>query len=145
MYSCSFLPDKNVYSNEELERGIKEAIASGDDELIVANLTDFQWDSLLILAPYTWIDDCEERFNLDCSPIEHSGIQHLDDRCVIVFLHDGVICEMVESIRHPGDFVPSVSKYFSPEEANFRIVNTDQQLKSGETWIELVQKDINYP
>jgi len=145
LFSCNLISQKQIPSNEELESRIKEMVTSGADELVISNLTEFEWDSLIILAPYTLIEDCPERFNIDCGSIEHSGIQHLDDRCVLVFLNEGQICTMVESKRHPGDFVPSVSRYFTPEEAIFRIVETDDQLESGEKWIELKVKESTTP
>ncbi|MDO5510766.1 MAG: hypothetical protein Q4F57_08720 [Weeksellaceae bacterium] len=64
---------------------------------------EFDWDSLIILSPYTSLDLVEKQFYLDLSNVSNS-IEMLDSINLIIFLQNNKAVKYVELSRNIADF-----------------------------------------
>lgn len=127
-------------SDNELVTKIQKEVTSGQASLDLGKITDFEWDSLLILTPYTRPNDIEVQFNIDLSLTKHSMIEHLDHINQLIFFSNGTPTKMVEYPRYPGDFVVDKIKFIPKDSAVFDIVVTEQKTDSGNSWIRLLRR-----
>lgn len=95
--SCSNVSDK------KLEREINSEIKK-TNSLNFSNYKDFQWDSVILLPPYTNIERVEKENDLDLSGVS-KDIEILDTFKILVFLKDRKIVKYVEINSVLGDFV----------------------------------------
>jgi hypothetical protein len=75
--------------------------------LEIINLTElnsFEWNELLILGPYSVIDNIEKELNLDLENIRENGIEYSDSINLLIFLKDGKSVKISEVSRGIGDF-----------------------------------------
>ena len=136
--SCSG-PEK-LESDKSLENSIRQNVLSGKEILNFTELTQFKWDSLIILTPYSDPESLSDKFNVDFSPVEHAGIQHRDDINLIIFFDGGAPTKIVEYPRYPGDFANNEIRFVKRDEAKYNIVVTDQLSTGGEKWINVIKK-----
>lgn len=95
--SCHKIQDK------KLQQSIRFEIEQ-NKSLDFSNYTDFQWDSVILLSPYTNIQSIEKEKDLDLSGIS-KDIEVLDSINLLVFLKDRKMVKYVEINRVLGDFV----------------------------------------
>lgn len=95
--SCSNVSDK------KLEREINSEIKK-TNSLNFSNYKDFQWDSVILLSPYTYIQRVEKENDLDLSGVS-KDIEFSDSINLLVFLKDRKMVKYVEITRGLGDFV----------------------------------------
>lgn len=95
--SCSNVSDKKLENRINLE--IKKT-----NSLDLSNYKDFQWDSVILLPPYTNIERVEKENDLDLSGV-NEDIEILDTFKILVFLKDRKIVKYVEINSVLGDFV----------------------------------------
>lgn len=95
--SCSNVSDKKLENRINLE--IKKT-----NSLDLSNYKDFQWDSVILLPPYTNIERVEKENDLDLSGVS-KDIEILDTFKILVFLKDRKMVKYVEITRGLGDFV----------------------------------------
>lgn len=69
----------------------------------LSNYKDFQWDSVILLPPYTNIERVEKENDLDLSGVS-KDIEILDTFKILVFLKDRKMVKYVEINRVLGDF-----------------------------------------
>jgi len=62
-------------------------------------VADFEWDSLIILEPYSQVEKVEEELNLNLINIRQNGIRYSDFYDLIVFLKDKKSVKIVELKR----------------------------------------------
>jgi hypothetical protein len=72
---------------------------SKNNKVDLAKATDFEWDSLIILGPYSQVEKIEEEFNLNLSNIRQNGIKYSDYYDLVVFLKDKKSVKIVELKR----------------------------------------------
>lgn len=95
--SCSNVSDK------KLEREINSEIKK-TNSLNFSNYKDFQWDSVILLSPYTYIQRVEKENDLNLSGVS-KDIEFSDSINLLVFLKDRKMVKYVEITRGLGDFV----------------------------------------
>lgn len=95
--SCSNVSDK------KLEREINSEIKK-TNSLNFSNYKDFQWDSVILLSPYTYIQRVEKENDLNLSGVS-KDIEFSDSINLLVFLKDRKMVKYVEINRVLGDFV----------------------------------------
>lgn len=95
--SCSNVSDKKLENRINLE--IKKT-----NSLDLSNYKDFQWDSVILLSPYAYIQRVEKENDLDLSGVS-KDIEFSDSINLLVFLKDRKMVKYVEITRGLGDFV----------------------------------------
>ena len=133
LQSCIDMP-----SDKALDSWMKTKILSGADRLIMKEITDFKWDSLLILRPYSMPDRTEDDLDINLSMIKYTGIDFGDNTNVLVYLYQGEVVNMVDFDRYPGDFSKNDPELISKSKAVFEITITGQKNINGDKWIEIV-------
>ena len=129
---------KDLPSDRALDEKMKSRIFSGADGLVMSELTDFKWDSLLILRPYSLPDLIEDELDIDLSTIKHTDISYRDNANVLVYLYQGKVVNMVDFDRYPGDFSRNDPQLIPKSKAVFDIIVTERTNVRGDNWIELV-------
>jgi hypothetical protein len=132
LVSCSDMP-----TDKELDLKLKTKILSGVDKFYMSELTNFKWDSLLILKPYSVPDRIEDKFDIDLSMVKYTGIDYGDNTNVLLFLYQGEVINMVDFDRYPGDFSKNDVEMIPESRAVFGITVTDQKNVNGDHWIEV--------
>lgn len=95
--SCYKIQDK------KLQQSIRFEIEQ-NKSLDFSNYKDFQWDSVILLSPYTYIQRVEKENDLDLSGVS-KDIEFSDSINLLVFLKDRKMVKYVEITRGLGDFV----------------------------------------
>lgn len=74
-----------------LESNINEVIVKSKSntqvKLKMDTISSFQWDSLLVVGPYSFLEKISEKENLDLNKIPNT-IQHHDSFILIIFLNN---------------------------------------------------------
>jgi hypothetical protein len=132
--------DARLENDEGLAQQIKETVLSGKEELRLRDLTDFQWDNLLILTPYTQIDRIEKKYQIDLSQVQDLGIGSRDGITQLIFFLNKKAVRTIAYPRYPGDFAQRGPEMISIDSAIFAIIVTDRETVGGDKWIELKRK-----
>lgn len=135
LLSCS--PGEKLENDPLLVQQIQKQVKSGQPILNLSQLTEFSWDSLLILTPYSQVDSIERRLTTDLSKIKPSSIEFNDRINQLIFFNKGIPIKMIEYPRYPGDFADNKIEFIRRNDAVFDIVVTDQKSIDGNGWIEL--------
>jgi hypothetical protein len=140
LFSCG--GDKQLQSDEMLIKQIQKQARSGEAILNLTDLTDFQWDRLLILTPYTQVDSIEKYLSTDLSKIKPSKIEFSDHINQLIFFSKGLAVKMIEYPRYPGNFDNEQHRieFIRREEATFDIIITDEKTSDGKDWIEFKKR-----
>ena len=88
-------------------------------ELNLSNYNEFDWDSLIILGPYSNIEKIEMEKNIDLSNVSNS-IEMLDNINLIVFLKQGKVVRYSEINRNIADF-NDYQEIIKKENSNFTL------------------------
>lgn len=88
-------------------------IEEGTGEIELNELTDFTWDKVYIITPYTTNEALKER-NGGRDP---SNMEIRDDVNAIIFIEDGKTIQYVEIARYADLVVDEETKIISPEES----------------------------
>ncbi len=62
----------------------------------LSDVTDFNWDELIILGSYSNIEEIEKEFNLNLTNIKQNGINYSDYYDLVIFLGNNESVEIVE-------------------------------------------------
>ena len=118
IFSCG--TDMHQLKNDQFySKTFEKQLNNNDMAMIDLSATDEEWDSILVLRPYTDIDLIEEKLNLDLSNISSNRITTDDTLNLFVFLKNNKSVKIVEMSRMLGDF----NKYntvISKNNAKFR-------------------------
>ncbi|MGD8782670.1 MAG: hypothetical protein PVH88_27405 [Ignavibacteria bacterium] len=131
--ACNFT--ERIRSDEQLKTKIEEVVLSGEETLNFNDITEFDWNNLVIFTPYSSIEKYGSIFNIDVKPILYTGMSYRDDVCLLVFLKNNKIINVVEYPRYPGDFSNNEIKKIGSEEAEFEIKENGDKTRSGKSWI----------
>ncbi|MBC7494455.1 MAG: hypothetical protein H7221_05550 [Flavobacterium sp.] len=97
LVSCKYF--NQIKSDEELTTKIEKEISNAkkSDSIDLQKLTNFEWNSYLILGPYSTIEIEQEKYNVDLSNISENGIEMTDYYYLLVFIKNKKsikICEL---------------------------------------------------
>ena len=108
--SCGYL--FQLENDKKLAEKIETELNSENGTVDFAKVTDFEWDSLIILGPYSVVDEIEKEFNLNLTNIRQNGIEYSDFYDLVVFLKDKKSVKIVELKRamSPGRTVIDKNK-----------------------------------
>ncbi|ADQ82982.1 hypothetical protein J5295_09675 [Riemerella anatipestifer] len=110
IFSCN----KNDYI---LESKISAEIIQ-KKELNLSNYNDFEWDSLIIISPYSSLEKIATENKLNLENVSES-IESLDDINLIIFLKDRKAVKTCELKRMYGDFSGIYGQIIPKNKANF--------------------------
>ncbi|MEX0998234.1 MAG: hypothetical protein WDZ45_14370 [Flavobacteriaceae bacterium] len=133
--------ETKLNSDNELKEIIKKKVTSGQKSLDLRKITEFQWDSLIILTPYINYDKIETQFNTNLSQVRHTSIQSRDDISQLIFFKDGEPIKMIEYPRFPGDFATNKVEFIKRDNAKFDIVITNEKTIGGDYVIKLIKQE----
>lgn len=96
-------------------------------------LTNYSWDSVIIMTPYYSIDDIERSTKINLSEIRQTGIEMNDGINVLAFLRDGKLISYIDLSRRNGDFSYSIdsSRIFIKENALFEVTKSNKMTLYG--------------
>lgn len=140
-FSCGQSNPSHKISNdlEHLEL-LKKEINSGKELIQFEVFVKFEWDSLIILTPYSRPEEVGEKQSIDLTLIEHFGIEHRDGINLIVFLKKNKPIRAIEYPRYPGDFSNNEIEIIEKSKANYKVELTNQTTVDGRQWIRLTKK-----
>lgn len=92
-----------VSEDRQLAKEIVELAKSGETEIALSPLTDFEWDQAKVYGPYTSKDVIEESLNVKYSG-SINGLDSRDDMFLLVFAKGRHAVKTVELSREPGNY-----------------------------------------
>ena len=114
--SCS--PDKAEINAKSCEKAIVEFCKTDADALKLADVTDFEWDTVYFFDGYTSNKEIEEATGIK-NDIEPFGY---DSKNIAIFVKNGnIVCQLVygwEGFRFDAPYKTGISC----EEANFKVI-----------------------
>lgn len=113
LFSCS-LNDKSMESKISVE-------LQNTNELNLSNYNDFDWDSVIILNPYSNIEKIEKEKDINLSDVSTS-IERLDNINLVVFLKNGKAVKYSEVHRSIADF-DNYQDIIEKQNANFKLIS----------------------
>ncbi len=118
----------NINSDDDLERLIEaevQASLSGNIGLVsLMELDGFDWDQMLVLAPYSSIGEVEGQLGVNLGALGHFDIGQRDDVSLLVFLNGETPVRAVAYPRAAGDFAEVDPILIPRRYANFQIEPT---------------------
>ncbi len=98
--SCGYL--FQLENDKVLNEKIETELNSKNKTVDFTKITDFEWDSLIILGPYSQVEKIEEELNLNLTNIRQNGIEYSDFYDLVVFLKNKKSVKIVELKRAMG-------------------------------------------
>ncbi len=95
--SCGYL--FQLENDEKLAEKVERQLNSEIGTVDFAKMTDFDWDNLIILGPYTTVENVEEELNLNLANIRQNGIHYSDYYDLVVFIKEEKSVKIVELNR----------------------------------------------
>jgi len=92
--SCGYL--FQLENDKILSEKIEAELNSKSKTVDFPKIADFEWDSLIILGPYSQVEKIEEELNLNLTNIRQNGIRYSDYYDLVVFLKDKKSVKIVE-------------------------------------------------
>ena len=140
-FSCGQNSKSLKISNDNEHLGLlKKEIISGKEIIRFESIMKFDWDSLIILPPYSLPEEVGEKHNIDLKSIEHFGIKSRDDINLVIFLKNSKPIRAIECPRYPGDFSNNEIEIIEKSKANYKIELTNEKTVDGRNWIRLLKK-----
>ena len=102
LFSCQYL--NPLRSDKDLTEKIETEFKIGNEIVDLSKLNNFEWNELLILGPYSVIDNVERELNLDLENIRENGIEYSDSINLLIFLKNGKSVKISQVSRGIGDF-----------------------------------------
>ena len=96
---CEQEMNETLKNDEKLAKKIEKELNSENGAIDFAKMTDFDWDSLIILGPYTTIENIEKEFDLKLANIRQNGIHYSDYYDLVVFIKGKKSVKIVELKR----------------------------------------------
>jgi len=103
LWSCQ---DSNqLKTDETLSKKIETGFNSKTTIVDLTQLNRFDWDELIILGPYSLIENVESSLNLNLENIKENKIKMEDSMNLIIFLNKKKSVKICELSRINGDFI----------------------------------------
>src|SRR5690554_6689747 len=102
LYSCQY--KNQLYSDKKLTEKIEREVSFETSNTDFANINYFEWDSLLILNPYSNIEVSGKKLNLNLGNIRNNEIEFSDSFNLIIFIKNEKAVKISELSREFGDF-----------------------------------------
>jgi len=115
-FSCQYLTQ--LSSDNTLTEKIEAEFKTESEITDLTKLNSFEWDELLILGPYSVIDNVEKELNLDLENIRENAIEYSDDINLLIFLKGGKSIKISEVSRGIGDFT-NLQQIIEKDKAKF--------------------------
>lgn len=140
-FSCK-KNSKAIYLSNNIECSdlLMKEIVSGKEIIRFESFAKFDWDSLMILTPYTCIDKIEEKHNINLKPVAHFGIKNRDDINLIVFLKNKKSIHAIEFPIHLGDFSKNKIELIKKSKANYKMILSKEQTTNGKPLTRLIKE-----
>lgn len=129
---------KKIMENNNLKNEIvtlAETKLGNKNEVIIKfeKSTDFDWDKLYIITPYTNIEEYAQQKNIEGVRLINTDINTNDSDHLLVFISDKEIVSYLHYPREKGDFDTPRKKGYTPDQAVFEVKESQQD--SG--WLEM--------
>lgn len=92
LISCQ---DSQLEADQALQEKVENEIRNGS-KINFAELTDFEWDQMITLGPYSQVDKIADSLHLDLRNIRNNGIRHSDYYTLVVFLNNKKSVRIIE-------------------------------------------------
>lgn len=118
LYSC----DSTV---KDLSMKLEKMAVSSKSDTVTFKFSDLigsDYDSLLVLPPYTMIDRVEKDFSITLDEIKNLGIERRDDIYVLCLFKNNILTEYEILKRNSVDYNNIADLCFIKKEAEFRII-----------------------
>ena len=139
-FSCEQNGNNKVSNDKEHLELLKKEIISGKEIIRFESIMKFDWESLIILTPYSWTEQVGKDNKIDLTSIEHFGIESRDDINLIVFLKNNKPVRVIEYPRYPGDFSNNKIEIIEKSKANFKVELTEETTENGKQWVRLIKQ-----
>ena len=137
--------DNSTYlnSNAELEKAfqkLSEQVLTDSNRVTfrLDSLTNFEWDSVLVLTPYTPIKDLEKSTELNLAELYNTKITVTEGSNVLAFINHKNLVNFVDLSALYGNFDHYDSiRYYIPSTAVFEMELTDQKFVGGQRIVKV--------
>jgi len=102
-FSCQNV--NHLSSDNILTKRIETMFKSDSKIIDLSQLNSFEWDELIILGPYSVVENVENELNLDLENIRENKIEYDDSINLLVFLKNRKSIKISEVSRGIGDFM----------------------------------------
>ncbi|MBL0330582.1 MAG: hypothetical protein IPP64_14460 [Bacteroidetes bacterium] len=114
----------------------KQAIRDSSVTFRVDTLTNFEWDTLIIIPTYWSIERLELETQINLTAAKKAG-QYREDLNILAFTKNRQLIKCIELPRTKGDFATLKSVMFSRENCVFEFVRTTNKfLATGQPVVE---------
>lgn len=103
LFSCQYLT--HLSSDNTITEKIEYLFNSNSRKFDLSEINNFDWNELLILGPYSEIENIEKELNLDLKNIRENRIEYSDTINLLIFLKNGKSVKISEVSRGIGDFI----------------------------------------
>jgi hypothetical protein len=110
-------------------------------EIRLDTLTNFKWDSVLIITPYTDLNKLGIKTGIDFKELNNSALNVNEMSNVLAFISNNELIRFCELPNDKGYFDHYESiKYYTPKNAIFEIVKTNKRFTSGRNIVKVIPK-----
>lgn len=100
-------------------------------------LTNFSWDTAVILTPYFNIGRLENNIKVDLTEIKNTKISNDEVSNVIAFIRNGKLINFIDLPRGKGDFSSDTSTIYTQNNCIFELIATDHKFQSGQSIVTI--------
>src|SRR5690554_3384129 len=98
LYCCQYRSELN--SDKNLTKEIEQKITVKSSHIDLSDLNYFEWDSFLVLGPYSNVENIEDKTNLNLDKIRGNGIKFSDSFNLLIFIKSGKVAKISELSRN---------------------------------------------
>lgn len=133
---------QRYFRSGEVGWALKKAIRDNHkQEVVLKDLTHFNWDEFYVFNPYTSTDEVCKQLGLSSEECKNTiKAESTDDGIMLlVFRNQGKVVHTEMHFRWHGDFTPAPDKPFTPGSAVFLVVAEGKGADGG-AWMRLRPK-----
>lgn len=129
---CSCQHINQLSSDKKITKEIQTKFFLKSKFVDLSDLNYVDWESLLILGPYSNIENVGDELNLDLENVKENSIKSSDNFNLIIFLKNGKAKKISELSRNFGDFIhleqvilKNDAKYIKSKDGKNVLMNTE--------------------